>query len=92
MVRLKTWLVTEEGPKAINKALIDGFGDTVLVKRCWLHKLRNLQKYIPEKLHQQLWWRIKRLKNVTSHDEAKKNLTSLIKWLSEFSIEAEKSG
>jgi len=61
------------------------------VQRCWLHKLRNLQKYIPEKLHKQLWWRMKKLINLKSLDDAKKDLASLIEWLSEISIEAENS-
>ena len=84
-------LAVTDGAKAIKKALKDIYGDRVVVQRCWLHKLRNLQKYIPEKLHKQLWWRMKKLINLKSFDEAKKDLASLIEWLSEISIEAENS-
>lgn len=84
-------LVVTDGAKAIKKAVKDIFGDQVLVQRCWLHKLRNLQKYIPEDQHKTLWWRMKKLMNLKSFDEAKKELASLIVWLSEISIEAENS-
>ena len=40
-------LAIADGAKAIKKALKDIFGDSVIVQRCWLHKLRNLQKYVP---------------------------------------------
>lgn len=76
---------------SLKKALKDVFGDAVLIQRCWLHKLRNLQKYVPEKLHKQLWWRLKKLMNLVSFDEAKKELASLIAWLSEISVESESS-
>lgn len=84
-------LAVTDGAKAIKKALKDIFADRVIVQRCWLHKLRNLQKYIPEKLHNQLWWRMKKLMNLKSFEEAKKDLASFIEWLSEISIEAENS-
>lgn len=84
-------LAVTDGAKAIKKALKDIFGETVLIQRCWLHKLRNLQKYVPGNLHKQLWWRMKKLMNLVSYEEANKELASLITWLSEISIEAESS-
>jgi transposase-like protein len=84
-------LAVTDGAKAIKKALKDIFGDQVVVQRCWLHKLRNLQKYVPDQLHKQLWWRIKKLMNLKSLEDAKKDLASLIEWLAEISIEAENS-
>lgn len=84
-------LAVTDGAKAIKKALKDIFGSQVIVQRCWLHKLRNLQKYVPEKLHKQLWWRMKKLMNLKSIEDAKKDLASFIEWLSEISIEAENS-
>ncbi|MEQ1877488.1 MAG: transposase [Bdellovibrionia bacterium] len=84
-------LAVTDGAKAIKKALKDVFGEEVIVQRCWLHKLRNLQKYIPEHLHKQLWWRMKKLMNLKSIDDAKKDLAEFITWLSEISIEAENS-
>lgn len=90
-IHMNRILAITDGAKAIKKALKDVFGDTVVVQRCWLHKLRNLQKYVPENLHKQLWWRMKKLMNLKSFEEAKKDLASLIEWLSEISIEAESS-
>lgn len=84
-------LAVTDGAKAIKKALKDIFGDAVVVQRCWLHKLRNLQKYVPEHLHKQLWWRMKKLMNLKSFEDAKKDLGEFIGWLSEISIEAENS-
>jgi transposase-like protein len=84
-------LAVTDGAKAIKKALKDVFDDQVVVQRCWLHKLRNLQKYVPDNLHKQLWWRMKKLMNLKSFEDAKKDLASLIEWLAEISIEAESS-
>lgn len=84
-------LAVTDGAKAIKKALKDVFGDKVFIQRCWLHKLRNLQKYIPKNMHNQLWWRMKKLMNLKTFVEAKKELASLIIWLSDISIEAERS-
>jgi len=84
-------LAVTDGSKAIKRGLKDIFGETVLIQRCWLHKLRNLQKYIPDKQHKQLWWRMKKLMNLKNYEDAKKELGSFIEWLSEISIEAESS-
>jgi putative transposase len=84
-------LAVTDGAKAIKKALKDVFGDTVVVQRCWLHKLRNLQKYLPDTHHKQLWWRMKKLMSLKSYDEAKKEMAGFIEWLAEISIEAESS-
>jgi transposase-like protein len=84
-------LAVTDGAKAIKKALRDVFGDTVVVQRCWLHKLRNLQKYLPDTHHKQLWWRMKKLMNLKSFEDAQKEMASLITWLAEISIEAESS-
>jgi transposase-like protein len=84
-------LAVSDGAKAIKKALKDIFGDAVVLQRCWLHKFRNLQKYIPARLHKTLWWRMKRLMNLKTLEDAQKELVELITWLSEISIEAENS-
>ena len=80
-----------DGSKALRKGLIDVFGERVIIQRCWLHKLRNLQKYAPDKYHKQIHWRMKKLMNIVSFDEAVKELASFTKWLSEISHECESS-
>lgn len=80
-----------DGSKALRKGLIDVFGDKILIQRCWLHKLRNLTSYAPDKYHKQIHWRMKKLMNLVKFDEAMKELASFTEWLSEISQEAESS-
>lgn len=84
-------LAVSDGSKALKKGLKDIFGDAVVLQRCWLHKLRNLQKYIPDHLHKQLWWRMKKLMNLKNYSDAKVELGNFIRWLAEISYEAESS-
>lgn len=84
-------LAVTDGAKAIKKALKDVFGKLVVIQRCWLHKLRNLQSYLPKQYHKQLWWRMKKLMNLKTLVDAQTELASLIKWVAEISIEAEAS-
>lgn len=80
-----------DGSKALKKGLLDVFGDRVIIQRCWLHKLRNLRKYAPDRYHKQIHWRMKKLMNIVSFDEALKELASLTTWLGGISHECESS-
>lgn len=84
-------LAITDGAKAIKKALKDVFGSTVIVQRCWLHKLRNIQSYLPKEHHKQLWWRMKKIMSLVDHQVAKNEMASLMKWLADVSIDAESS-
>jgi len=75
------FLAVIDGSKALRKALIQVFGDKVLIQRCWLHKLRNLKKYVPDKLHGTLLWRFKKIMNLTSLADAENELASFARWL-----------
>jgi putative transposase len=90
------FLAIVDGSKALKKAINSVFGDSALIQRCWIHKLRNIKKYIPDKYHGTLHWRMKKLMNLESLDEAVKELQSLAKWLSEIShaalVSLEESG
>jgi len=90
------FLAIVDGSKALRKAINSVFGDSALIQRCWIHKLRNIKKYIPDKYHGTLHWRMKKLMNLESFDEAAKELQSLAKWLSEIShaalVSLEESG
>jgi transposase-like protein len=57
------FLAVIDGSKALRKALRRVFGDRALIQPCWLHKLRNLKKYVPDKLHGTLLWRLKKMRN-----------------------------
>ena len=84
-------LAVTDGSKALQKALVEVFGSRVIVQRCYLHKLRNLKQYVPDRLHGQLAWKMKRLMSLKTHVEAKKELITFVDWLSEISMEAERS-
>jgi len=75
------FLAVIDGSKALRKALKRVFGDRVLIQRCWLHKLRNLKKYVPDKLHGTLLWRLKKIMNLTSLADAEKEMDSFARWL-----------
>lgn len=75
------FLAVIDGSKALRKALKQVFGDRVLIQRCWLHKLRNLKKYVPDKLHGTLLWRLKKIMNLTSLADAEKEMDSFARWL-----------
>jgi len=77
-----------DGAKALRKAVADVFGERAIFQRCWLHKLRNLKKYMPEKFHGDLYWRMKKLMGLTTHAEAKLELLRLTEWLDTISLSA----
>ena len=85
------FLALLDGSKALRKALRAAFGDVALVQRCWIHKLRNLKKYVPDKLHGTLHWRMKKLMNIVAFDDAVAELQSFARWLSEVSHGAAES-
>lgn len=79
------FLAVLDGSKALKKAVRAAFGEQALIQRCWIHKLRNLKKYVPDKLHGTLHWRMKKLMNLSSFDDAVTELQSFARWLAEVS-------
>lgn len=84
----KKLLACIDGGKALNKGLKDVFGNDVIIARCYLHKLRNLESYVPKEYHPHLRRRIKKLMGLVKHSEAAKELESILEWLSGISTEA----
>lgn len=80
-----------DGSKALRKAVRSVFGDSALVQRCWLHKLRNIEAYLPKAHHKTLLWRMKKLMGLRSFSDAKNELKSLRKWLLSISYDAANS-
>jgi transposase-like protein len=80
-----------DGSRALKRGLLDIFGDKVIIQRCWLHKLRNLKSYAPDKYHKQIHWRMKKLMNIVDINDAIRELASLTRWLGELSHECESS-
>jgi transposase-like protein len=80
-----------DGSKALKKAVISVFGSRALIQRCWLHKLRNIQSYIPKSYHETLVWRMRKLMGLNAYKEAQMEYRSLRKWLEGISHSAANS-
>jgi transposase-like protein len=70
-----------DGGKGIRKALDDVLGDLVVVQRCQLHKIRNLQSHLPQKRHAYVRQTMKEAYKSTSAKQARKRLQALVSWL-----------
>ncbi|NBW41629.1 hypothetical protein EBR25_11610 [bacterium] len=80
-----------DGSKALSKAVRDVFGSAVLIQRCWLHKLRNLEGYLPQEKHQELHLRMNRMMNLDRYSDAQGELKKLKSWLMQTSEQAANS-
>ena len=81
-------LAVIDGAKALKKALQAVFGERVCLQRCWLHKLRNLRAYVPERAYGTLHWRLKKLLSLNSLTDAQREVTALRAWLAGLSTDA----
>lgn len=81
-------LAVLDGGKALKSAVKALWGETVLIQRCWIHKLRNLKDYIPDENHSQLYWRMKKIMGLNSYQAATAELHRLRDWLSTISVDA----
>jgi putative transposase len=77
-----------DGAKALKKALRQVFGERVVIRRCWLHKERNLRAYLPERVHGTLHWRLKKVMTLNSLADARKELAALREWVAGLSADA----
>ncbi len=80
-----------DGGKALRAAVLALWGDAVLIQRCWLHKARNLEGYLPKANHAQMWHRMKKMMGLNSKLAAEAEFKSLANWLKTISDDAEKS-
>lgn len=70
-----------DGGKGLRKALDDVLGDTVLVQRCQVHKMRNLKEHLPEKRHAYVIKTMREAYAADSTAAARKRLQALARWL-----------
>lgn len=84
-------LAVLDGGKALRTAVKALWGDSVVIQRCWLHKLRNLREYMPKNTHGQLAWRMKKIMGLNAYAAAKAELDSMTAWLRGVSCDAEAS-
>jgi transposase-like protein len=70
-----------DGGKGIRKALEDVLGDLVVVQRCQLHKLRNLQSHLPKSRQAYVLGTMREAYRTTQVPLARKRLQVLVAWL-----------
>jgi len=70
-----------DGGKGLREALDDVLGDTVLVQRCQVHKMRNLKEHLPEKRHAYVLKTMREAYAADSAAAARKRLQALLRWL-----------
>ena len=70
-----------DGGKGIRKALLDVFGDQVLIQRCQLHKRRNIAGHLPKSRQRHVDATMREAYRAESADAARKHLRVLLSWL-----------
>ena len=82
------FLFVLDGGKGLRKAVRDVFGERFPVQRCLVHKARNLEEYVPQRLHPELRRRWARIRRCDRYSGAKAELELLRHWLGLHSTEA----
>ncbi|NSW92978.1 MAG: transposase [Firmicutes bacterium] len=70
-----------DGGKGLHKAVKDVFGENVQIQRCQIHKLRNVQSYLPESEQRRVKAAMNRAYMEFEYQEAKNKLERLAKEL-----------
>jgi transposase-like protein len=70
-----------DGSKALRRAIGAMFGKRALVKRCQVHKSRNILSYLPPGRHAEARRRLKAAWGLTSFEEALRELRKVQRWL-----------
>jgi putative transposase len=77
-----------DGGKGLRKAVRDVLGDRFPVQRCLIHKARNLEDYLPKRVHPEARRRWERLRRCERMSDAKLELAEIRHWLGTISTEA----
>jgi putative transposase len=80
-----------DGGKAIRKAIKKLYGDNCAIQRCTIHKLRNIEEYLPKQFHSELKRRWKRIHSMTTFEDSLKEHDSLLKFLESINHQAAES-
>jgi transposase-like protein len=70
-----------DGGKGIRKALSDVFGDSAVIQRCQVHKMRNVQGYLPKACQSYVLGAMRAAYRATSAGDARARLKRLQGWL-----------
>jgi len=77
----KKILWVTDGGKGIIKALKERFGKKLIHQRCTIHKDHNIQRHLAKKYRKEAHRRFKVALEQNSHEDAKRMLLELEKWL-----------
>jgi len=77
----KNILWVTDGGKGIIKALKERFGKKLIHQRCTIHKDHNIQRHLAKKYRKEAHRRFKVALEQNSHEDAKRMLLELEKWL-----------
>lgn len=70
-----------DGGRGIRKAVLDVFGENVLIQRCQLHKMRNVETHVAKKRQVHVRSVMSEAYRSTSAATARKRLQALVSWL-----------
>jgi len=84
-------LFVVDGGKAIRKAIRKLYGHNCAIQRCTIHKLRNIEEYLPKQFHGELRRRMKRMHSMTNYDDALKEHQALEEFLETINHQAAES-
>ena len=82
------YLFVLDGSKALKKAVKSRFGENALIRRCRIHKERNIKKYLPKQHHKLLELKLKSAWGMTDYVQAKKALQKVHDWLATINLAA----
>jgi len=80
-----------DGAKALKKAVKAVFGKRAIVQRCMVHKTRNVISYLPKQHHAPVAQRLRAAWGMANHDDAKKALLQVVRYLDGISHSAASS-
>jgi putative transposase len=77
-----------DGAKALRKAVKNTFGKRAVIQRCQIHKLRNIEGYLPPSRQAEARRRLNAAWGLTDADEALEALRQVHAWLKTISVSA----
>lgn len=80
-----------DGSKALQKGVVDVFGNHAVIQRCQQHKRENVKSYLPKSCHGMLTQRLKVAWGLKSYSDAKKALLQTVEYIEGISHSAANS-
>jgi len=81
-------LLVLDGAKALHAAAKRVWGQDAVIRRCQIHKKRNVKAHVPEKHHAESDRRLSEAYQETSHETAKTSLEATARWLERINPDA----